>query len=134
MTLKVNIKEKESSNKQYLVIGTRQLRNKIDIPHININGIDIAPTSTVRNLDVMFDIEMSMKTHVSSMNRSAYPPLKNLRAIKPFLDMEAANTAAHAFVLSRRKLHFVWYFTRSTSMHSKNIEYWHQDYNQYQAI
>ncbi len=38
---------------------------------------------------------------VSSINRSAYPQLKNLRAIKPFLDMEAANTAAHAFVSYR---------------------------------
>ncbi len=61
---------------------------KIDIPHININGIDIAPTSTVHNLGVMFDSEMGMKAHVSSINRSAYPRLKNLRAIKPFLDKE----------------------------------------------
>ncbi len=36
----------------------------------------------------------------SSINWSAYPQLKNLRLIKPFLDMEAANTAAHAFVSS----------------------------------
>ncbi len=43
---------------------------------------------------------MSMKSHVSSINRWAYPQLKTLKAIKPFLDMEAANTAAHAFVSS----------------------------------
>ncbi len=85
---------------EFIVIGTRQQRSKIDIPHINTNGIDIAPTSTVCNLGVMFDSEMSMKAHVSSINRSAYPQLKNLRAIKPFLDMEAANIA-HAFVSSR---------------------------------
>ncbi len=46
----------------------------------------------------MFDSEMSMKAYGSSINRSAYPQLKNLRAIIPFLDMEAANIAAHAFV------------------------------------
>ncbi len=85
---------------EVIFIGTRQQRSKIDIPHININGSDIVPTSTVRNLGVMFDSEMSMKAHVSSINRSAYPQLKNLRAIKPFLDMEAENTAAHAFVTS----------------------------------
>ncbi len=92
------------------------------ISHININEIDIAPTSTVCNLGVIFDSEMSMKAHVSSINRSAYPQLKNLRAIKPFLDMEAANTAAHAFVSFRlkcRKLHFVWNCRRPTS---KNTE------------
>ncbi len=43
---------------------------------------------------------MSVKANVSSINRSAYPQLKNLRAIKTFQDMEAANTAAHAFVSS----------------------------------
>ncbi len=65
---------------EFIVIGTRQQRSKIDIPHININGTDIAPNSTVCNLDVMFDSEMSMKAHVSSINmyRSAYPQLKNL--------------------------------------------------------
>ncbi len=49
----------------------------------------------------MFVSEMSMKAHVRSINRSAYPQLKNLKAAKPFLDMEAANTADHAFVSSR---------------------------------
>ncbi len=95
-----NILKLNDDKTEFIVIGTRQQRSKIYIPHININGIDIAPTSTVRNLGVMFDSEMSMKAHLSSTNRSAYPPLKNLRPIKAFLDMEAANTAAHAFVSS----------------------------------
>ncbi len=63
---------------EFIVIVTRQQRRKIDIPHIKINGTDIAPTSNVRNLGLMFDSEMSMKAHVSSSNRSAYPQLKNL--------------------------------------------------------
>ncbi len=92
-----NMLKLNNDKTEFIVIGTRQQRRKIDIPHININGTDIAPTSTVRNLVVMFDSEMSMKDHVSSINRSAYPQVKNLRAIKPFLDMEAANTAAHGF-------------------------------------
>ncbi len=52
-------------------------------------------------MGVIFISEMSMKAHISSINRSAYPQLKNLRAIKFILDMEAANTANHAFVRSR---------------------------------
>ncbi len=86
---------------EFIIIGTIQKRSKIHIPHINISGTDIAPTSTVRNLGVMFDSDMSMKSHVNSINRSVYPQLKNLTAIKPFLDMVAANTAAHTFVSSR---------------------------------
>ncbi len=40
---------------EFIVIGTRQQRSKIGIPHINTKGIDIAPTNTVLNLGVMFD-------------------------------------------------------------------------------
>ncbi len=64
----------------------------------------------------MFDSEMGMKAHVSSINRSAYTQLKKLRAIYPFLDMEAANTAAHALVSSRLD-------AGNSSIHSKNSEY-----------
>ncbi len=66
---------------EFIVIGTRQKRSKIDIPHININGINIALCNTDHNLGVMFDSEMSVKDQVSSINRSAYLQLKNLRAI-----------------------------------------------------
>ncbi len=38
----------------FIVIETRRQRS-IDIPHININGSDIASTSTVHNLGVMLD-------------------------------------------------------------------------------
>ncbi len=48
----------------------------------------------------MFHSEMRMKAHVSSINRSAYHQLKNLKAIKPFPDIEASHTAARAFLNS----------------------------------
>ncbi len=47
----------------------------------------------------MFDSEMSMKAHVSSINRSAYPQVKNVRAIKPFLDNQTSNTSARVFYM-----------------------------------
>ncbi len=111
---------------EFVVIETRQKGSKIDIPHININGINIAPTSIVHNLGVLFDTEKGMKAHVSSINMLAYAQLKNLRAIKPFLDMEAANTAAHMFVsphLGAGNGYFEWYYTRPTLMGSKDTEH-----------
>ncbi len=53
------------------VIRIRQQKNKIGVLHININGMNIALTSTVHNVGVIFDSEMSMNVHVSSINRSA---------------------------------------------------------------
>ncbi len=68
---------------EFIIIGTRKQRSKIDIPHININGSDIAPISTVHNLGVMFDSEIILKAHISLMNKSAYPQLKRVRVVKP---------------------------------------------------
>ncbi len=51
-------------------------------------------------IKLMFDSEMSMKVHVSAINRSAYPQLKNLKAFKTVLDKEASNTLVHAIVSS----------------------------------
>ncbi len=72
---------------EIIAIGTRQQRSKIGIPHININGSDIAPTSTIRNLGILLDSEhgeIRMKAHVSSFNSLTYLQLKNIRAIKSF--------------------------------------------------
>ncbi len=45
---------------EFIVIGIRQQRSRIDITHININGDNIAPTSTIRNIGVMFSRDMSI--------------------------------------------------------------------------
>ncbi len=51
---------------EFIVIGTRQQRSKIDISHIT--SMESALHPLVLNLGVMFDSEMSMKDHVSSIN------------------------------------------------------------------
>ncbi len=74
----------------------------------------------------MFDSEMSMKAHVSLITRSAYPQLNNSRVIKPFLDIETANTTTHAFVsshLDAGNASFIWYCTMPTSTHTENTEH-----------
>ncbi len=63
-----NMLKLNDDKREFIVIGTRPQRSKIDIPHININGIDIVPTNTVRNLGVMFDSEMSMKARCRKLH------------------------------------------------------------------
>ncbi len=65
----------------------------------NRSGITLS--STVRDLGVMLDNEISMINmigRVSSINRLGDPHLRTLMAIKPSLDKEASYTAEHAFV------------------------------------
>ncbi len=106
--------------REFQIIQTRQQRSTIHMPHININGSDIAHTGTARNLSVMFDRQTNMKGHVNSIDRPAYLQLKNVRDVKHFLDTEAANTVVHAFVssflLRCRKLHFIRHYLKTHSM------------------
>ncbi len=65
MLQKVLIPKDEKT--EVIVIRNRQQIHKIDIPHININGSDIEPTTNVLDIGLMFDLESSMK-----VNRSPY--------------------------------------------------------------
>ncbi len=66
---------------EFIVIATRQQRSQIDVvPHININEIDIAPTSTIRNLGEMFDSEMSMKSN----QQVSSPSVEELKSNETF--------------------------------------------------
>ncbi len=58
------------------------LRLKASLQDLYLSSI--APTTTVPNMGVIVASEMSMKAHVSSINRSAYPQLKNVRT-PPFI-------------------------------------------------
>ena len=61
----------------------------------------INPSSTVRNLGVLFDKYLTMSDQVTSVCKAAYYHLKNIHSLKPFLDTGALITVVHAFVTSR---------------------------------
>ena len=47
-------------NKLFLKIGTKQQLAKVDIRHIKVGKVNIAPHSPVKNLGVWFDSNLSM--------------------------------------------------------------------------
>ena len=46
----------------FLLIGTRQQMNKVELLPLKVGTMDIEPVSGVRNLDVWFDSTLSMGT------------------------------------------------------------------------
>ena len=70
-------------------------------PGLDIGESCINPSSTVRNLGVLFDKYLTMSDQVTSVCKAAYYHLKNIRSLKPFLDTGALITVVHAFVTSR---------------------------------
>ena len=60
-----------------------------------------SPSDTVKNLGIIFDDSLSMKSHVSSLCRSINFHLRNLSRICPFIDRSTCAHAVRSLILSR---------------------------------
>ncbi len=61
----------------------------------------IAPSTSVRNLGVIFDDQLTFKEHIAKTARSCRFALHNIRKIRPFLTEHAAQLLVQALVVSR---------------------------------
>ncbi|XP_077948368.1 uncharacterized protein LOC144388953 [Gasterosteus aculeatus] len=65
-----------------------------------MDGIALVPSSTLRNLGVLFDQDMTFNSHIKTL-RTAYFHLRNISKIRNFLSQSDAEKLVHAFVTSR---------------------------------
>ncbi len=63
--------------------------------------INITPSTSVRNLGVIFDEQLTFKEHIAKTARSCRFALHNIRKIRPFLTEHAAQLLVQALVVSR---------------------------------
>ena len=71
---------------EFFLTGTKQQLAKVDIGHIKVGKVNIAPHSPVKNLGVWFDSNLSMVDHIT----------KTYSAAKEYKE-----TLIHAFIFSR---------------------------------
>ena len=86
---------------QLIWIGTRQQLAKIDISSITLLSAAVPLSSTVKDLGVHIDSQLTMSDHVTALRRSCFFQLRQLRAIRSSITVNAAKTLVHAFVSSR---------------------------------
>jgi hypothetical protein len=82
------------------VIGSRQQLCKVEIDSIRVGTSDIKPVTSVRNLGVWFDSNMSMDSHVSRICAKAFFGLYKIRQIRKYLSADVTKTLVHAYVTS----------------------------------
>ena len=85
---------------EFVLIGTKYWINKLTFNEIMVGNVQIKAVEKAKNLGVVFDKNMGMKTQVSSICRTGFHNLRNLSSIRNILDNDTAKTAAHAFVTS----------------------------------
>ncbi len=68
---------------------------------IQLGSSTITPSSSVINLGVIFDDQLTFKDHIAKTARSCRFALHNIRKIRPFLREHAAQLLVQALVISR---------------------------------
>ena len=68
---------------------------------LRVGDKTIYPSSSVRNLGVIFDTQMSMSAHVRSLCSSLTYQLRNISRIRRFLDYDTCHLVVRALVLSK---------------------------------
>ena len=89
------------SKTEYLLIGTSKQRSKIISNSVIFNGNNITPTTSARNLGVIFDSELSYKSHISAICKSSFYQIRQLRQIRTSLDLSSATLLANSLVSSK---------------------------------
>jgi Reverse transcriptase (RNA-dependent DNA polymerase)/Endonuclease-reverse transcriptase len=90
------------SKTEYLIIGTPQQRSKVTTTSsISFQGSDITPTDSTRNLGVLFDKDLSLKPHISSVCKTSYYHIRQLRQVRSSLDTNSAIVLANSLVSSK---------------------------------
>ena len=90
-----------SDKTEIIVLGPRHLRESFSSDLTAIDGISLAPSTTVRNLGVLFDQDLSFNSHIKQISKTAFFHLRNIAQIRPILSQSDAEKLVHAFVTSR---------------------------------
>ena len=100
--MKGNIKLKINDEKTELIsIGSKSKRKQVSTNSMVFPDYEITFCESLRNLGVFLDETLSMETLVNQLCKVLYVQLRRTSKIRSFLTVDAANTLAVAFTLSR---------------------------------
>ena len=89
-----------SDKTDYMVIGRRNLINKIENVSFKFDSSVICKSNVVKNLGVYFDDSLSMTTHINHMCRSVTYYLRGISRFRKFLCKQYCEILVHALVTS----------------------------------
>ena len=90
-----------SEKTQFIWLGSRQKLSKVGVAHVNLGNHAVIPLSTVWNLGIHLDGQLTMKAHVQRICRKSFYQLRQLRSVRLSLSVNACTALVHAFVTSR---------------------------------
>ena len=85
----------------FLIIGTKQQLNKVNIKTFSVGDSAVAPAAMARNLGVLFDENMTLLPHINNTCKTAFYYIHNIRSIRKYPFVETTRTLVHAVVIGR---------------------------------
>jgi hypothetical protein len=86
---------------EFLVIGTKQQREKLNIASIKFGKCEVVTASKARNLGVIFDEAFNLDSHVKQLCKSTNYYLRSVGKIRKFLTDNATEQVIHGLITSR---------------------------------
>jgi len=99
--MKTNSLKLNDSKAEVIVFGSAQQLTIIKLQTLRAGDGLVSVTHSIRNLGVHFDAEMTMKSRVTVVCKSAIFHLRNISSIRRYLTAAATEQVTHAFVTSR---------------------------------
>jgi hypothetical protein len=99
--MKANRLQLNHSKTEILWCSSQRRQHQIPTEPTRIGDALIPSSSSVRDLGVYIDASITMKTHVTSLVRSCFASLRQLRSIRRSIPSHALQTLIHALVISR---------------------------------
>uniref|UniRef100_A0A3P8RUL5 Reverse transcriptase domain-containing protein n=1 Tax=Amphiprion percula TaxID=161767 RepID=A0A3P8RUL5_AMPPE len=90
-----------SDKTEVIVFGPKHLRELLSKHIVTLDGITLTFSTTVRNLGIIFDQDMSFNSHIKQICRTSFFHLRNTVKIRNILSQSDAEKLIHAFVTSR---------------------------------
>ena len=94
--LKIN-----DSKTEFLIIGSKHQLNEITIDSIKIGDSEIEPVTSVKNLGVLIDNNLSMENHVTKTCSIAFYHIYDVKHIRKYLNRNLTEKIVHALITSK---------------------------------
>ena len=105
---------------EFLLIGNKVQRAKFsDMFPVDLMGSCVSPSSSARNLGIVFDENLSWKKHINTLCRNCYYHIRDLRRIRKHLDLKVSTGLANALVSSKLDYCNSLYFAASGELVGK---------------
>ncbi len=89
-----------SDKTEKLLIGPKNSTQNLLDHNLQLDGFP-APSSTVKNLGVVLDSNLSFENHISHVTKTAFFHLRNISKLRNMLSVSDAEKSVHAFMTSR---------------------------------